>query len=248
MKRILVASLACRVNSTRLYAKPLQPLDIERGISVLDYVLDFFKTVPVVDHIVPAISADPGNAPFRLAAERHSLPWVMGSEDDVLKRHLDASSAVGATDALIITPESPFLYFEAIDDAWSRHLSHGNDVTGVDALPDGSGFSINRVAALQRSYDEGEERHRGETSLYIRENPDEFKVERVDVPVEVRRPDIRLTVDYPEDLVLCRRVYDHFRDQAPRIPVGEIIRYLEDNPQLLALVEPYVENPELYDD
>ena len=88
----------------------------------------------------------------------------------------------------------------------------------------------------------GNERHRSELcSLYVREHPDEFKVLRVDAPAALRRKDIRLTVDYPEDLVICRRAYQALRAQAPRISVPDIVAYLDRNPGLLALIAPYTE-------
>ena len=49
-----------------------------------------------------------------------------------------------------------------------------------------------------------------------------------------------MTVDYPEDLVLCRAVYDHLRHTAPRIPLAEIVKFLDSHSELTNLVEPYV--------
>ena len=40
MKRKLVAALACRNQGTRLYGKPLQNLDIDKGITILDYMIN----------------------------------------------------------------------------------------------------------------------------------------------------------------------------------------------------------------
>ena len=61
----------------------------------------------------------------------------------------------------------------------------------------------------------------------------------VDVPKQFKRPDIRLSVDYPEDLVLCRAVYQHFKDKAPLIPLSDIIAYLDTRPDLLELIAPF---------
>ena len=40
MKRKLVAALACRNQGSRLYGKPLQNLDIEKGIRIIDNIVD----------------------------------------------------------------------------------------------------------------------------------------------------------------------------------------------------------------
>jgi spore coat polysaccharide biosynthesis protein SpsF len=246
MNRKLVASLACRVNSTRLYGKPLHFLDVEKKWSVLEYIIDLLESLSAVDVVALAISSAPGNEPFQEIAEKRGIPWILGDEEDVLKRHLDAGKKVGATDAFIITPESPFLYFEKVTEIWDMHCTRGNDVTAIDHLPDGCGFSITTISAIGRSYVEGEERHRGETSLFIRENPHLFKVETIEPEENVRRPDIRLTIDFPEDLVLCRRVYEQFKGVAPRVPVAGIIHYLDVHPQLKELVAEHVIDPQLY--
>jgi spore coat polysaccharide biosynthesis protein SpsF len=246
MNRKLVASLACRVNSTRLYGKPLQFLDIEKELSVLDYIIESLRTQKVIDELVPAVSDYPGNEPFHQTARKYGLPSVVGGEDDVLGRSIKAVEAVGGTDSFNITTESPFVYFDMIEEAWEIHRANGNDVTGVDTVPDGSGFSIFSLAGWKVAYREGDARHRGDASTYIRENLDSFKVQTLETPEAVNRPDIRLTVDYPEDLIICRRVYERFKDSAPLIPLEEIISYLDGEPDLQKLVAPYVLNPKLY--
>ena len=47
--RKLVAALACRINGSRLYGKPLQNLDIEKGISILDNIIGCLKQIQVID-------------------------------------------------------------------------------------------------------------------------------------------------------------------------------------------------------
>jgi spore coat polysaccharide biosynthesis protein SpsF len=40
---------------------------------------------------------------------------------------------------------------------------------------------------------------------------------------------------------VCRAVFRAFRDQAPRIPVPEIVRFLGEHPGLIELVAPYTD-------
>jgi spore coat polysaccharide biosynthesis protein SpsF (cytidylyltransferase family) len=56
------------------------------------------------------------------------------------------------------------------------------------------------------------------------------------------RLDLRLTVDYPEDLILCRAVYEALRAHAPRIPLEAIVAFLDGRPDLRALVAPFVDS------
>jgi spore coat polysaccharide biosynthesis protein SpsF len=245
--RRLVAALACRINGSRLYGKPLQNLDVENGLTILDYQIAFLQTERIVDDIVLGVADGPANAPFHALARRQGIRSISGDETDVLRRLIQCGEAAGATDVLRITTESPFTYFEPLPEAWRRHVAHDHDVTAVTDVPDGAGFEILAMRALATSHARGDRRHRSELcTLYIREHLDQFRVDALDVPPDVRRLDLRLTVDYPEDLILCRRVYERFKDSAPRIPLRDIVEYLDASPELLALVRPYALGEKLY--
>ena len=60
-------------------------------------------------------------------------------------------------------------------------------------------------------------------------------------PQYFERFDLRLTVDNPEDLVVCRHVYQNFKHLAPKIPLKDIISYLDKNPHLIKLIQPFTE-------
>jgi spore coat polysaccharide biosynthesis protein SpsF len=245
--RKLVASLACRAGGSRLYGKPLQLLDIEGGLTVLDYLVEQLSTEAGLAECVLAVAEGPENEPFHSIGAAQGLRTLRGDETDVLGRHLLTAELTEATDVFIVTTESPFTFYEAIEEAWQVHRENGNDVTATDDLPEGSAFSIFTVETLQRSHTLGEDRHRSEyISLYVRDHPEDFQVEVVDVPPAVRRPEVRLTIDYPEDLVLCRRVYEAFAELAPRIPVADIIEFLDSTPELVDLVKPYAQPVRLY--
>ncbi len=241
--RRLVACLACRNQGTRLYGKPLQNLDIEKRVSVLDYMIASVRTYPVVTDIVLAISEGVHNHSFIEFAEKHSLKYVVGDEKDVLCRLIKACEKGDGTDIFRLTTESPFTYFEAIEEAWTQHITDGNDITALDNLPDGSGFEMIKLEAYKTSWLKGDSRHRSELcSLYIRENKDFFKFGYVAIPREISRTDIRLTIDYPEDLILCRFVYTRLKHKSPLIPLLEIIQLLDSNNEIKSLVNPYVED------
>ena len=240
--RKLVASLACRNQGTRLYGKPLQNLDIEKRVTVLEYMIASVRTYEAVSDIVLGISEGTDNLVFKDVATRNGVEFIVGSEEDVLQRLIQCCEKVSGTDIFRLTTESPFTYFEAIEKSWDEHLREGRDLTALDNLPDGSGFEMIKLEAYKRSWERGQRKHRSELcSLYIRENKSEFNVGYVEVPQEVRRTDIRLTIDYPEDLVLCRAVYQKFKHLSPRIPLKQIIEFIDCNPQLKALVDPFVE-------
>ena len=245
--RKLVAALACRAEGSRLYGKPMQNLDVEEGVSILDHLIDMFQTIPSIEGIVLGIAEGNANLPFIDFAQRRSIDYVVGDEQDVLSRLIQCGQKAQATDIFRVTTESPYTYFEIIDDAWDRHLEEGNDVTTVDGLPEGCHFEIYTLESLETSHKLGDERHQSEyCSLYIREHRDEFKIEVFPIPRNLDRLDLRLTVDNPEDLVLCRVVYSQLKKFAPKIPLDKIIEVVDASPELTTFTAPYVDGQRLW--
>ncbi len=237
--RKLVAALACRVQGTRLHGKPVQ--NLVKGKTILDQILDTVERLPFIETPVLGISEGIENQVFVWKAKERSIPYIFVDEVDVLSRLIACGRVTAATDVFRVTTECPFLYFEAFEGAWRSHLENGNDVTVTDGLPEGTHFEIYTLDALVASHDRGGDEERSEMcSRYVREHRNEFQVEVILPEADCARPDLRLTVDYPEDLVLCRRVYEAFQDKAPLIPLRQIIGFLDGRPELKALVEPYV--------
>lgn len=242
MKKKLVAALACRNTGSRLYGKPIQNLDVYNNYKIIDYIIDSLKMIECIDEVILGISNGIENKIFIEIANQKKLKYIVGDEIDVLNRLIMCGDTVNASDIFRITSESPFLYYQAVQSLWKNHLTNEYDATFFDDIVDGCGFEIIKLSALKKSHREGESKHRSELcSLYIRENKSKFKINQVSAPKSLYRKDLRLTVDNPEDLVLCRAVYNEFKEIAPKIPLEEIIFFLNKNPNLIKLTYPYTE-------
>ena len=242
MKRKLVAAIACRNQGSRLYGKPLQNLDVENGVRILDHIVACLRSIDCIDEIVLGISEGVDNEAFKIFAAENDLRYVTGDQIDVLSRLVECGRLAEATDIFRVTSESPFLYFEPVESLWARHCEEQADATFLDDIIDGCGFEIISRQALETSHQRGEAKHRSELcTLYLRENSDQFEIIMVEPPAALIRKDLRLTVDNPEDLAICRIVYGAFHDLAPRIPVAEIVKFLDQNPNLIELVAPFTE-------
>lgn len=240
MSRRLVAALACRANGSRLYGKPLQ--NITGNTTILEQIVAAIRTYPIIEDIVLGISEGVANLPFVDYARDLRCRYIIGDPKDVLWRLIMCGYAAGATDVFRVTTECPFFDYSVLDEAWSRHIEGNFEITVLDHTPEGAGFEIYRLQALERSHREGLDSDRSEfCSNYARFNQALFRINLMKPAEECVRSDLRLTVDYPEDLVLCRAVYEALSHHAPRIPLSEIVRYLDTRPDLKALVEPYVD-------
>lgn len=242
MERRLVAAIACRNQGSRLYGKPLQNLNVETGTSILDNIIDCLRTISCIGEIVLGISIGVENEVFKYIAEQKGIRYIVGDEHDVLSRLLQCGQLANATDIFRVTSESPFLYIDPIEDLWKKHVSENLDATFLDEIIDGTGFEIISLSALDLSHNKGDERHRSEhCSLYIRENKDRFKISKVICPDNLNRKDLRLTVDNPEDLTVCRILYGQFKSNAPRFSIHEMVKYLDDHKPLKDLIAPFTE-------
>lgn len=242
MRRRLVAAIACRNQGARLYGKPVQNLDVERGIRIIDNIIGCLETIDCIDEIVLGISEGVENEVFKAIAEQKGLRYVVGDQIDVLSRLVSCGELVNATDVFRVTSESPFLFFDPVEDLWRRHQADSADASFLDDVIDGCGFEIISLKALQESHDKGEKRHRSELcTLYIRENHQNYHIIKADAQPALIRKDLRLTVDNPEDLAVCRVIYGIFKDSAPRISVPEIVKFLDANPKLIEMTAPFAE-------
>jgi spore coat polysaccharide biosynthesis protein SpsF len=245
MNRTLIAALACRSAGTRLYAKPLQ--NLEPDYCVLDHILECISHTPEIKRAVLGISEGLENLPFIDLANVRNIPYIVGDEKDVLWRLILCGRAEGATDIFRVTTECPFIAWEMVEEAWERHVESDNDITVTDFMPEGVNFEIYTLESLERSHRKARDEERSEyCSAYPRRVPEEFQIGVISPSANLRRLDLRLTVDYPEDLVLCRNIWSALKEHGPRIPIGDIIEWLDTHPTEASIVSEFVDRSPLW--
>ncbi|MFZ5556229.1 MAG: acylneuraminate cytidylyltransferase [Pseudomonadota bacterium] len=237
--RRLVAALACRNNGSRLYGKPLQNLIGET--TILDQIIAAIRKFPIIEQIVLGISEGAANLNFVDFAHEREVSYVFGDPRDVLHRLILCGRLACATDVFRVTTECPWFAYDLLESAWRQHVTNANDITVCDRLPEGMHFEIYRLAALEESHERGSSKDRSEfCSNYARTHPDEFKIQVLQPPHDLQRMDLRVTVDYPEDLILCREIAKAHADSMPLVELREIVEFLDSRPDLKALVAPFV--------
>lgn len=242
MERKLIAALACRNKGSRLYGKPLQNLDVKKGIRIIDHIIDHLKKIDIIDGIVLGIANGIENEVYKEIASEKKIEYIIGDEKDVLKRLILCGENNNATDIFRITTESPFLFYQSLEKLWELYKKEKLDAIFQDDIIDGCGYEIISLSALKKSHDQGEERHRSELcTLYIRENQTKFKIKKIKAQDKYNRKDLRFTVDNPEDLIICRELYNNFKHQCPQINIDDLIEYMDKNPRLINLTLKYTE-------
>ena len=232
--------LACRIGSTRLFGKPLQLIDVEQKVTILDNIIRAVSELKHLDQIILAVSSLPGNEAFHEFGRKKKVRVIVGDDEDMLGRLITAGDAVNAKTILQVSSESPFLYTDNIETVAEKHITESYDFSKTDCLPDGAGYCFFSMEALKKSHHDGDRRHRSElVSLFIYENQEKFKIYTELPPKELRRPDVRVTVDYPEDLIFCRRLYSELDGAGGSLTISKVVEFWNQHPAVRCDVEKF---------
>jgi spore coat polysaccharide biosynthesis protein SpsF len=228
----VVAVVTARMASSRLPGKALVPL---AGRPLLAVLLSRIATASGLDGCVFATSTKPENDP--LVELAHAESWVVfrGDEDDVLRRHLDCAHELRADHVARITGDNPLTDLETLERLVVLHRQAEADYTYVpgDALLMGILPELISTAALERSWELGEARHRSElVTLYIKEHPEDFRIQQAELPQGLYRPEFRLTVDEAEDVALMQALFERLAAEGRVVTTREALELLEREPEL----------------
>ncbi len=109
VKPFVVAILACRVDSSRLYAKPLQKIGKR---TILELLLSQLQKSKLIDECILAISENEGNEKFIEFAKQNSIKYILGDDIDVQGRIIKAAELTNTDIIFRVTTENPFIYWE----------------------------------------------------------------------------------------------------------------------------------------
>lgn len=231
------AILACRVQGDRLYAKPLQRL-VPGGITIIESLLSYLFEIKHIRKVILAIAEGEENYPFIRLAKQYKLPYVVGDQKDVLGRFIKAIQQENVEHVFRVTTENPFICHNHAGPLIEAYFEGSYDIAMYSDAPEGTGFELIKTTALIDSHTKGESRHKSElVSSYINENSEKFKILLKQLPKKLQRPNVRLTVDYAEDLVFCQNLYKSLKKEGELIDIQSIINFWDNNPEVRKEVE-----------
>jgi spore coat polysaccharide biosynthesis protein SpsF len=222
----IIAIIPCRICSTRLLIKPLQNVG-ERTILAL--LVEQLKKSKKIDEIVLAIAKTTGSELFTEFAKKNSLRYCLGSESDVLGRFIKTAKMFKGNIIVRITSDNPFIFWEGIDELIDKHLENNYDLSCNYRLPLGAGLEVINRKALEIAHNNGNKWDKEHCSPFIYKNPKKFKILKLKPNPQLERPDIRITVDTPQDLWVARQIYSKLNKNGKPIRLERIIKFLDNN-------------------
>jgi len=231
----VVAIVSARMASSRYPGKAVASL---AGRPLLEVLLERIASCPLLDSVALATSSRDENAPLAAIAHKIGIPVFRGDEEDVLRRYVDCARHMAADHVVRVTGDNPLTDLETMERLIERHLDTGAEYTYVpgDALLMGILSEVVSRPALERSWEQGEARHRSElVTLYIKEHPRAFRIATAELPPGLYRPQYRLTVDEAEDVRLMQALFERLAAPGKVVTTREAIALLDAQPDLAAL-------------
>lgn len=231
MKIILI--IQARMGSTRLPGKILRPL----GTSVvLDYVVQRCRQDKRIADVIVATSMLEQDDPIREWCREHDVTCFSGSEEDVLSRYYDCAASYSPDYVIRVTSDCPFIDHEVISGIIGTMERQPSDIVlSSGELSRGLWSEIVSFEALARMHRIGQlPRHREHVTYYAYEFPEQFHAVTYQVPQSLLHPELRITLDTPEDYELLQEIANHFQGDL-LVSSQEIVTYLLDNPGVASI-------------
>ena len=194
------AVIQARMLSTRMRGKSLMAVS---GVPLLRWVLDRIGEMNFLSSVTVATSDSPSDEPIAVFAAKHGATVVRGDEADVLGRFIEAAKDFDDDDVVLrFTADNPLYDSARTQEVQQKHEASDADYTCIDGLshmvPEFVRVGCLRTVEKQAS----ESTDREHVTLYIRNNPADFKVQTLPQDFAGLRPeyDSRFTIDRIDQL------------------------------------------------
>jgi len=231
-KKKVVAIIQARMGSTRLPGKVLKNIG---GKAMLWHIIERVKRCKNVDSIVVATTTRQEDKMIIELTEKCVVETFAGKENDVLDRYYQAAKKFSADVIVRITADCPLINPITIDNMIDSCLKEDADyICGHPDFPSiEQGMGVVSFSALSKLKSlANKDYQREHVTIYIKENPELFKIVAFIPKIIFQRKDMRLTVDTKEDLRLMREIYDKLYKENEIIDIEDVVRLLVNNPEL----------------
>jgi len=190
--------IQARMGSSRLPGKVLKEIG---GIPLLGHVLHRLECLSHQASVVVATSDLDQDDAVEQFCRDHGVLCFRGNESHVLERYYQCAVEYGFDHIVRLTADNPFTDIEELDGLIQMHLDTGADFShSFASLPIGVGAEVFTFQGLKQSYEQGHDPHHIEhVDEYMLEHPELFDTHIYHASASKNYPDIRLTVDTPED-------------------------------------------------
>lgn len=224
--------ITVRTASTRLPQKCLIEIN---GVKNIEFLIGRLKMATCSDLIVLCTTNNKEDDILCEIANKNNISFFRGSENDKLERWLGAANKFNVD--FFVTADGDDLFCDPllIDMAFRQYENKGCDFIEEKpgySVPVGAftyGIKVGALGIVCKIKDTDDTEM---MSVYFTDTG-LFSVDILrNIPDIYKRPDIRMTLDYPEDFQFFKNIIEHLGNDK-YFSFDDIIRYINDNPQVI---------------
>ncbi len=242
MKKLII--IQARLGSSRLPKKVMMPL---KGSPLLLRMIQRVTAVEIECDLLVATTTNPEDDVIRDLCKKFNIPCYSGHPADLLDRHYQAALHEKADVVIKIPSDCPLIDPQVIDKVVGYYEDHMNDYDFVSNLhpatyPDGNDVEVIPFPILEIAWREAvRPLEREHTTPFIWEHPERFRIGNVQWEAGKNfSMSHRWTIDYPEDYIFIKKVYDYLcRPESSIFSLYDILDLLKKEPMLPFLNSKY---------
>ena len=241
-----------RTNSKRLPGKVLLKV-LEKPL--LELMIERLKRINIIDNIIIATTTNKEDDKIEKLAKKNKVLCFRGSEDDVLGRVLEAAKQFNTDIIVQITGDNPLIDKEISENIIKFFIKNKNkyDFVSNDIGIYNNKYKINCLIGFSTKVYKTSllievnqltknPLDREVVSNFILKNINKYKVYNFVSEKKFCRPDLRLTLDYKEDYLVIKSIYEALYSINPNFSALEIINFLDTHQEIKNINEFCVQN------
>ncbi|HUP32253.1 MAG TPA: NTP transferase domain-containing protein [Gaiellaceae bacterium] len=209
----------------------------------LDHVLVRARDAREARHVVVCTSDAPEDAVLAESAAAAGARFFQGALDNVIDRFLRCADELGTQVIVRVAGDSPLVDPGCIDGAIRRLLDEDLDYVHTKSLPVGTYVEAFRTDALRRAERAAVDASRSEDLTFYVGREEINRVGEYLPPEPLRRGDLVLALNRPEDVPVLRAVLEHAGRDGDYVTLGRAIAWLDEHPDVAASNRDYVPVP-----
>lgn len=221
--------ITVRTNSSRLSNKAL--LKLCNGVTTIEYLINRIKYCKTECKIILCTTTNTCDDILIEIAQAHNILYFRGSENDKLLRWYDAAKKYNIDKIVTVDGDDIFAEPMLIDKAFEQLKNKDidfikGDHTGLICGSFTYGFTIN---SLERVCELKDTTNTEMMWVYFTDTGLFNICELQDVPISFYRNDIRMTLDYEEDLFFFNTVIENSEQHNEYLDLEQIINIIDNN-------------------
>lgn len=229
----IVATIEARMTSARLPGKVLKYFC---GKPDLQHIIERLRRSKYIDDVVVATTINDEDEPVIELCKKLDCHFYRGSEDDVLKRVLDAAKEFDADIIVEITGDCPVIDWRHADYLIEQLFARECDYVANNierSFPRGYDTQVFPTSVLERVNDITDDPIDHEhVSLYIYRHPEVFKIWNWHAPAHLDHPEYEATLDTIEDYNFICAIYNNLYEKNSDFTCEEVVELLLKRPDI----------------